>query len=512
MSDFTKPAWEAVLREGVTPTAAQQAEARGALGNPVQMAISGSVSQMFSQTRTTFSVAVSRKRHVARRRAENIQLIFPLTRTNTGDGENPMDNPVEYLASIELANGTIIPCFYRGKRIAKPSPGGILKFDPVGIELAPGDVFYVRFGANRLKSDTYSYLGEVGGITVDQVYLPSTTAICGAGSGVLGHLDTSTVISSTGVDPFITLAAVDASGALSSQAVNLCPTPMVFGECRESAVTVGIIGTSIEYGQADQLTGEGAFAGWAARAAAACNLPLLNLAVGGMAYQTSWAAQAKAALRGTLLDTVTHVVVGGPTNDFVSGRTFAQAQGDILTIVSRLKRLGKKVYLSTLPPRCASAANNFTTLAAQTVVVSEPNRLLYNAWVRSSPTEADGFIDIGAEVEDIATGKWKPGTLISSGTITGISSGVNDSGASFSNAEIGGAAGAVFLDTADPAKSWGVSHSPAPTLIVLTVSAPSQVTGHAYELWDANSFDGVHPCGKGYARMAVPAIALFSSF
>lgn len=71
-------------------------------------------------------------------------------------GEQAFDNPFEIKASIQTSGGTVIPVWFKGKRLRLVQPGEIVYSDPVAIDLVGGDYINVYTFSSRLASSSYT--------------------------------------------------------------------------------------------------------------------------------------------------------------------------------------------------------------------------------------------------------------------------------------------------------------------------------------------------------------------
>lgn len=183
-------------------------------------------------------------------------------------------------------------------------------------------------------------------------------------------------------------------------------------------VAVLLWGDSITFGTGDASNGESTYGhvGWAERglvgAAAGVNIPFVNVSKPGDSTAT-WGAGAIGyhGTRWALLEYVTHAVFAMGINDIVAGRTLAQLQANCQVAWAAAKRMGAKVFQTTLTPNTTST-DSWATLANQTVVANYTAagiRGQFNAWLPSQVAAGniDGLIDLNAAVCDPNnTDKW----------------------------------------------------------------------------------------------------------
>jgi lysophospholipase L1-like esterase len=178
-------------------------------------------------------------------------------------------------------------------------------------------------------------------------------------------------------------------------------------------------GDSITYGTGDAINGETTYGhvGWAERglvgaAAGGTNIPFVNVSRSGDSTATwSSAAIGYQGTRWSLLEYVTHAIFAMGINDISAGRTLAQLQANVQVAWAAAKRMGVKVYQTTLTPKTTST-DSWATLANQTVSAgygASEVRGQFNAWLPSQVVAGniDGIIDLNSSVCDPTnTDKW----------------------------------------------------------------------------------------------------------
>ncbi len=97
-------------------------------------------------------------------------------------------------------------------------------------------------------------------------------------------------------------------------------------------------------------------------------------------------------------------------NDLSVGDSAATLQANIQALAAKARGLGaEKVFVCTVTPETASStAAGQSTLADQSVTANDPQRQVYNAWLRAGPAGIDGVIDIAAAIESGTSGKFAP--------------------------------------------------------------------------------------------------------
>jgi hypothetical protein len=174
-----------------------------------------------------------------------------------------------------------------------------------------------------------------------------------------------------------------------------------------------------------------------------------------------------------------------------------------MTLIGRVKALGKKVVLCTMTPRTTST-DYWLTTTNQSLRTSEPQRLLYNAWVLSGPsaTGTDAVADLDSAVDNGA-GLWLASTVVATGTTSGGSSvQCNDTTQTWTPNQW---AGYVAHDLTNPNTIGTILYST--TTAAVTYNAGSWGSGDTYNFLQQYTSDGTHPSGLGYALMAAKLTA-----
>lgn len=305
----------------------------------------------------------------------DIQLVYPLgwvLSSGGAIGEIPTTATLPALkASIELPDGTIHPVYFRGARSVPVEPNTNVVSDPIAVDLAAGDVIYVRTFSNATTGTQYT-MGASS-------YGPGITV-----SGTIGFTNAADL--------------TDSGTAFTSDLAKNYWSPIVCGQPLGAPVaTVGLVGDSITVGQGST---NNSFAWW--KHGLANSRPAFCYARSGVLAQGIAAAHKRGF---PLLQGLTHALVLLGTND--AGRTFAQIQADLLAIWTNLANRGIKVYGCTINPTTTST-DSWATTANQTVKSGEAVRVQINDWIRTTPAPLTGYIDTADATESARnSGKWK---------------------------------------------------------------------------------------------------------
>jgi hypothetical protein len=291
-----------------------------------------------------------------------------------------------FKAALETSDGTIYPLFFKGTRLGSADQWGQIVTDPLGIELAAGDVFYVRtFIPAATGSGIFWMQGPNG-------YGPGITA-----SGTTGQ-------SSAG-------DTVDSGGTYSNGSQLAYNTGLVCGQPTGGpAPTIAVVGDSITHGQGST---NACYAWWKYGFNNA--FPTIQYSKPGILAQ-GIAANHK---RGFPLFTgCSHALVLLGTNDF-QGRTLVQMQTDLLTIWNALAARGMRVFAATIPPLTTST-DSWATTTNQTKKPTEGVRTGFNDWIRTTPAPLTGYFETADACETSRnSGLWKVNGTANYATVDG---------------------------------------------------------------------------------------------
>lgn len=274
-------------------------------------------------------------------------------------------------ASVELPDGSIHPVFFRGARTVTVDPWAQVVSDPIGVELAAGDVIYVRSFAGATTGTQYT-MGTAS-------YGPGITV-----SGTIGFSNS--------------LDETDSGTTFTSDLTKNYWSPIVCGQpLGDPTPTVVVVGDSITVGQG---SANNSFGWW--KYGLNNTLPAFAYARAGILAQGIAAAHKRGF---PLMQGLTHAFVMLGAND--AGRTFDAIQADLLTIWTALAGRGLKVYGATITPT-TTTTDAWATLANQTAKSGEAVRVQINDWIRTTPAPLTGYVDTADATESARnSGKWK---------------------------------------------------------------------------------------------------------
>ena len=425
---------------------------------------------------------------------------------------------VTFSAAFEDASGNVYRCTFGGVASVVLPGGGFVLSDPLPIDVAVGDIVWVRvyISAGTGYSNRGTGLSSVGGYT-------ATTDLTTSGAGAVG-----TTLALNGLDAMCILGTPTGAG-------------------RPKAVVIQ--GDSIAAG-----IGDGAFVGYdigylpqVAANLYYCGGGWVQRALSGNAGSIMVAQQGDSIgnyvagvghfRRGAMVRFSKYAVVEYGRNDLTALQTPATIQANLLTQAKR--NVDKGLYGSivvTLTPYTTST-DVFATSTNQTTVSStgEGYRVTHNAWVRAGcPIVAGaavapgtsgallagqsghpilGYVDVAAAVESATnSGLWKAANrVVTDAAISSGSGTLTSATAAFTSADLGrdvnmagaGAAGAVLTGVITTINSG--------TSVTITTQAGTTVSGARCAIAPYTT-DGLHPSVVAHAAIAAatqaPLLAL----
>ncbi len=333
----------------------------------------------------------------------DFRLWLPAWTFTGGNDEAALNQVITWKASLVPLTGAganhFYPLAFRGQRSVSVDPWSMAVTDPLGIYLAKGTTVAVRVNFSTVSSAGQYPQGCKQG-----------------GSGV-----------NVSNDGFMAGDVVDSGTFTTADPTHAFGAPFV--SCVPSNWPVqswGAVGDSVTVGQGDDTV---AFSSsWFTRAVDAV-APGLRVASQSDTAQQYAINQRSRVLR--FADFLTHAAVLLGSNDLYNlSRTAVQLEADLVSgVYVPLASRGVEITACTLKPR-NSSSDSWATLANQTTLAAEPQRLAFNAWVRDglpltgalapAPAGASGalrtgqyghpvarWIDCAATVESsLNSGKW----------------------------------------------------------------------------------------------------------
>lgn len=427
---------------------------------------------------------------------------------------------VTFSAAFEDAAGNVYRCTFGGMASVTLPGGGFVLSDPLPIDVAVGDIVWVRvyISAGTGYSNRGTGLSSVGGYT-------ATTDLTATGAAAVG-----TTLALNGLDAMCIIGTPTGSGKPKS---------------------VVIQGDSIAAG-----IGDGAFVGYdigylpqVAANLYYCGGGYVQRALSGNAGSIMVAQQGDSIgnfvagvghfRRSALTRFAKFAVIEYGRNDLTALQTPATIQANLLAQAKA--NVSKGLYGSvvvTLTPY-TSSTDSFATTTNQTTVSStgEGYRVSHNAWVRAGCPIVNGaavavgtsgallagqsghpilgYIEVANAVESAQdSGKWKAATrTVTDAAITSGSGTLTSATAAFTSADIGkdvnvagaGAAGAVLTGVITTINSG--------TSVTITTQAGTTVSGARLAIAPYTS-DGLHPSVVAHAAIAAaiqtPLLALLA--
>lgn len=474
-----------------------------------------------SRNATVTNVGTYRFPHKIGVAGTDIQLGFGSWYTNyptTPTIDVDPSSTVTFSAGFEDASGNEYRCTFGGASSVVLPGGGFVLSDPLPIDVAVGDIVYVRvyIAAGTAYSNRGTGLNSVGGFT-------ATTDLTPTGSGAVG-----TTLALNGFDAMCILGT---------------PT----GTSRPRSVVIQ--GDSIAAG-----IGDGAFVGYdigylpqVASNLYYCGGGYLQRALSGNAGSIMTAQQGDTMgnfvasqghfRRSAVTRFTKYAIIEYGRNDISALQTPATLQANLLTQAYRNQAKGMfGSVVCTITPY-VSSTDSFATTGNQTTVSStgESYRVSHNAWVRGGCPIVSGvavavgtpgallagqpghpilgYIEVAYTVESAPdSGKWKAANrAVTDAAITNGSGTLTSATANFTSADLGrdvnvagaGASGAVLTGVITTINSS--------TSVTITTQAATTVSAAQCAIAPYTT-DGLHPSVVAHTAIAAavqsPLLAL----
>jgi lysophospholipase L1-like esterase len=308
----------------------------------------------------TVTAGTSRIRHTATVTCRRIVCAFSNWYNNNGtEQDGPQDITVSF--SVEPATTKIVQGYFGGQRSVVIKPGGTIFSDPIGVNLARGQLFFTR---TYISIATAATKFPQGGYT--------TVAANGEGHNyAVGGAD----LTAAGA------GAVPTTAARVFSAAAVLGLPMTPGQS-----VVGIVGDSISGGTGD--TGTWLDGGWVLRALN-LNYSFQQVSMPSQVVDGWYAQEGLTKSRQqSVLETVnpTHLICALGVNGLSAGAATWQSLmigTGLKGAWSVLQSFGVPLYQTTITPQTTST-DSWATVINQTVANStnETARLAINDWLR----------------------------------------------------------------------------------------------------------------------------------
>lgn len=335
--------------------------------------------------------------------ASNIRLVFG-NYTVSSDVEVDGANDITVRAAIEVYDGSAFVTkgltFNGAESVVISGRAGLVVSDPLGITLAPGQLFAVRTNVQVTSGDVFPTAGINHGGSYAS-YDPHQ-------AGWTGNLIKNT-----------SATVVYNTGTITGTLVQGFSHMAILGEVAEYAPAVVIYGDSIGRGSGDSVSSNmlyGNTSGFVCRGLRLSSdyvIPAALLAFDGETMAAyggdTQSSGIKNARRLSMMNWATHVVFECGTNDLVSGPSLATMQTRFRTAWGRARDRGLKVAQTLVMPR---TTGTYTSAAGQTPVTNFAAGELrddVNEWIATQVAAGylDYVIDPNVYVEDpAAPGKW----------------------------------------------------------------------------------------------------------
>ena len=256
---------------------------------------------------------------------------------------------------------------------------------------------------------------------------------------------------------------------------------------------------------------------------------LLNISIGG--DEGIWFQTTNGSFRRfSAINTVNSAIIEYGHNDLVSAVSAATFEAVALDLANKIRRLGiSKVFLITIVPQTTST-DNWATTANQTPVATDPQRVLYNTWVRAKcPIDPNtlapvtvgtsgalyagqtghpitDFFDVASTVESsLNSGLWAPANRVVTGSIPSGDFRITSTGFNSANQELGGDKGLpFFLAGAGPSGAvlqGDLTAFTSSTVFQTNTVASTSVTNTPLIIGPM-TIEGIHPTSRGHNLMA----------
>jgi hypothetical protein len=456
--------------------------------------------------------------------ATNLQLGFGKWSNTTISGTKlDIDSAttITFSAAVEDATGAVWQLTFNGQK-SFTLAGGLILSDRLPIQVAKGDVIYVRvfLSAGSAHLNRYA-LG--GGLLTSGGGFTATTDLTPTGSGAV------TSTSKVGWGPMCIIGTPIGSDVI--------PKAVIFQ------------GDSIAVGAYDGWQTGWQFRGgfWPSQPAWMGGGYLMRslsgragVINGGLEGESLYTFLLNAGhfRRASLTQFAKYAIIEYGVGDFSSSRTAAQLQADLLTLATRNHFMGiAATIIQTITPQSTST-DRWTTTANQTTVSPQnAERVSHNNWVRDGgpidPTTKlrvntgtvnalrfgntghpiKGYIEVADAVESARdSGKWKtPNRIVTDGAITSASANLTSATAGFTSADVGSTVIVAGAGTASADLVATITTIGSSTAVALTLAAGTTVSG-ATTIIGAKTQDGVHPSSNGHtditALVQTPLLAL----
>lgn len=330
-----------------------------------------------TQISTTSRQQMTRSPHFSRAAISSLKIIIPNWYINSSLFETGSGSALSVTASIEYPVGVFTQILFSGVASGSVPDNGQLTSDEVFVTIPDDTLFFVRIFSESTTGIIYN--GSNGSLALGM----------GLERAVSGLTDKTMGGAVTGANQFFGPVAI--IGETSK------PSFLLIGDSiMEGGSDSGSPNEFQDFGPYARLVGQSYGYAKCARSS-----------------DVAFRLIASHANRGSLFQYATHFICNYGSNDlFVSGRTSAQLQADLTTIMGYMTSLGNggTTYLATIGPRNQSS-DGWQTLVnqSQSNPTGEINRLAVNAWLRATPPSTNLF-DVGTAMESsLNSGLWTPG-------------------------------------------------------------------------------------------------------
>lgn len=445
--------------------------------------------------------------------SQDVRLVFG---NYTGNGLTVVDgpNPITVSAYLEpptaatagsgsINSGSLYPVTFRGVATTVIAPGGFAVSDPIPARLIKNQFIYTRTLVAVTSGQKWPLSQYVGGGDINYQDAFLLDSLTGASGGAM--TGASTFGAGYGPSAIIgTLAAGTAD-----------PKVYLFS------------GDSIAFGSGATEQD----LGFLARAAYRDGLAFLN--IGRPSELATGFQGVSRRQRMPLAAGCTHVVNEYGVNDLNSAVPLATLQAAQLDIWSDFASRRLRVFQSTITP-VTTSSDGWITLANQTVLSMNTNRVLLNNWFRAGspihpttkvavavgtpgallagtaghplaacPAAPFGCIEVADQVESARdSGKWRaPTVLVADAAITASSGTLTSATAGFNAGMVGSSVRVAGAGAAGAALNTVIVAYTNATTVSLNNAAGTTVSGASLAI-DPPTADGTHPTSSLHKRAA----------
>lgn len=305
---------------------------------------------------------------------------------NTGEAAGPATSTE--MLSLEYPAGFYTIATFGGAQSITCPAGSNVTTDPIKVAIPHGSTFWIH----RYESFSSAVAIPVG---------VNAESVTGEG----GQTYTAVQLAALTVDPKTFLTGTTVSGGTATGAWTMYPLAVLGMSNVPSVIGFGDSRMSGRSDSTSVLTTPADFGFYGAGEIFRSVGHLLPYANIGCESDTILEFNLSNTNRVNLAQYHTHVHFQYGINDLTAGRNAATIEAALSSAYALFP--GKKISQSTIAP-VTTSTDAWATVANQTVVASNNDRILLNNWIRGIPSPLWGYFDVSSAVEDANNpGKWK---------------------------------------------------------------------------------------------------------